>query len=384
MPITTEITVQAGSFTAAVAWVGKWVAGKPVVPVHGGISLTLPRFGDLVIGAFSENATAQAVMSCEYPEDPEPVVQHAIVSGRLLTELAGTLGKQDVVLTGSDDGRAVVLTSGRFVATLPTLPEADYPALPGAMPAIGTVPGAALARALEQVAGAAGRGKSPAWLNTVYADFVAEGSIILMATDRFRMARVVLPWKPDGGIIVTPDAAVLAEAAAGFDGPDDVTIGSNGSLLSLTSPTRSLTIGTVPIRDAEGNLVWPAAVLAPQFDRLPEQRITIDRGALTLPLKRARIMRGKDGPVRVTIADGTLTLGAAEETTKRTSDDEVPVDYDGPAFSTGYDPDFIGEALHSAPGNTVHLHFGDPQRPAVITCDTDPSWRHVLMPIRLR
>ena len=112
--------------------------------------------------------------------------------------------------------------------------------------------------------------------------------------------------------------------------------------------------------------------------------VVIDRTELAMPVKRATIMRGKAGPVRVTFAPGSLTIGAAEGETKRHSDDMIDIDYDGETVTVGVDPGYLADALKTAPGDEITIRFSEPNKRLTLTCEADPTWRHVLMPMRIR
>lgn len=386
MPITSEITVKPVEFAAAVGWTAKFVSTKPVVPVHGALVLDIDENMFLTISAFSENVMARAVVDTEGLDDGTPSGR-AIVSGRLLDQLAGTFGgSKPVVISGSEDGKALILTSGRFVATLPLMDESEYPAMPAAPPVIGTVAGDRLAVAVAQARVAVhnddDRGIA---LMCMHVEFGPE--IRIMGTDRYRAAKVDLIWRAGGGVHdlepATPLGSLMGDAATAFAGPDTVEIGYDGNMLAFTSPTRTLAMRLIDLHDDKGDLIWPAPQLAAGFEQERPHTITIDRAEMAMPLKRAGIVRGKDGPVRVTIGNGELVIGAAEGQTKRDSTDAIDVDYDGEPVVIGFNPDYLAEALKSAPGERVTLHFGDPRKHSTLTCDADPAWRHILMPIRL-
>lgn len=375
MPIT-QITVKQPQFEAAVKWAAKWLDKKPNVPVHAGLSLT-HLGGNLEIIAYSEAVTARAVIDAGAIKHDGPHV--AVVSGRLLDELAGTFAAtKPVVLAG--DGKDVAITSGKFRATLPTFDENDFPALPGRLPTIGTVPGAALADAVARVGAAAGKDPSRGMiLATMHVGF-GEKVITLTGSDRQRAARIEVPWT--GEVVdeqATPLSGTLIDAAAAFAGPDDVEIGLDGFNLSFTSPTRSLTVRLVDI----GGDGWPVQAVGQFFAFEQEQTTAVEvDGDLFKSLKRAAIVRGKTGPVRLTFGENTLAIGAAQAEAHQESADEVEIDYDGPEFTVAVNPDYLTDALGSAPaGAPVQVGFGIPKKPITLRSDADPTWRHVLMPV---
>lgn len=385
MPITGEITVSPKPFAAAVSWAAKWVTAKPVVPIHAGLSVEVLD-GGLEIRAFDENAVARARIAADgLAGDAKGT---AVVSGRLLADLAATFaGGKPVTLRGTAKG--VELAAGRFTATLPGFADEDFPALPADLPPLGAVDGDAFADAVRRVVVAAGDDPTKgAMFVLLYVGFGADGALELMATDRYRVATTRVPWSinasgPEGfPASATPLAAVLGDAAAAFAGPDRIDLGFDGRSLSLTSPTRTL---VMRLGDP-GENGWPVEAmrknlaLADTYDG----ELTADRGDLAMPLKRAALVRGKAGPVKLGLAAGTLTIASSEAELGQDGNEEVDVGYAGPPASVAVNPAYLAEALASAPGDVIRLRLQAAEftrRPVVLSCDADPHWRHVIVPV---
>lgn len=383
MPITSEITVKAPQFQSAVAWAAKWVSPKPVVPVHAGLMLTLES-GCLKIGAFGENATARAMVEIAGPAPTSAEPQRAIVSGRLLAAIVATFAPgKPITITGSEDGGAVLISAGRFTATLPTMPEDDYPTLPGELPTAGTVAGQALADGVHRVGVACGIDHSATALNAMWIGTMTGGRLGLLASDGLRAAECSVPWAANenaGQFEATPLGAAFIDAAASLAGPDEIRIGADGSLVSLSSPTRSMTIRTIAI---EGG--YRVQTMRGFLSTVNPNSLTMEPAEAVVPLKRAAIMRGKKGPIRVRIEDGLLTLAAAEAETRSEGEEPIDVEYAGDPADLAFNPEYFADALHSAPGAKVVVAFDtNPRKPVLLSCPDDPSWRHILMPIVIR
>lgn len=383
MPIRSEITVKPEQFRAAVGWAAKWIASKPIVPIHAGLSLEVTEGATLTIGAFGENVSVRAVIAADDIASADGRSDRAIVSGRLVDALVGAFdARKPVTISGNDDGTEITLTSGRFTATMPTMNEDDYPALPGALPTVATVSGAAFAEAVARVGVAIGKDDAKAVaVRTMWLGITADGVLELIASDRIRVATCSIPAVIADpaligeGLAVTPLGSVLIGAAAAFDGPDDIAVGYDGNVMSLTSPTRSMTVRLLL------KVEYPLEVFRSSFGFEQAETMTIEPTELAGPLKRASIVRGKDGPVRVTVSAGTLSIAAAEAETRNGSAEPIDVDYTGDGIEMGFNPDFFADALHSAPGPKVTVGFTAPRKPITVTCDDDPTWRHILVPV---
>lgn len=376
-----RITLDAKEFAGAVSWAAKWIDSRAAMPVQRGLMLEGTSDTTLTISAYSENATARAVVDLE-PVVGEDASGRAVVSGRLLAELCGALGSVRTVTLHSE-GDAVVLTAGKFVATLPAMPDEDYPALPGELPALGTAVGDDLAAAVGRVAIAAKRdGDSAGDLAWSAMAFVFGESLELGATDRSRCAMTGIGWtsamEPGSYLLTTPIATVLLDAAGSFAGPGPVRIGSDGRLLSLTTPTRSLTVRTISI-DGDG---YPINALRTYFAAPTTHTLVMDATAAVLPLKRAKIVTGKGRVIQITIRPGEMWFGATETEGGGKSGDVIDIDgYDGEEFVVGLDPVLFGEALATASGTKVQIDFTlNPRKGLILSCADEPNWRHLLMP----
>lgn len=379
MSITGEITVKPAAFQAAVAWAAKWVTSKPVIPLHAGLMFDADA-GALTIGAYSENATARAVI--EYDGDG---AGRAVVSGRLMAGLVATLTTTKLITIAAEDA-SIGISAGRFHATLPVLDSDDtYPALPGALPAVGIIPGDALADAVRRCGVAVGDINKGAMLGVMHFDMTRD-AITLTATNRYRAASVRAPWNgPTVPMTATPLGLVVVEAAASLAGPDEISIGCDGMVMSFTSPTRSMTVRLVDLPPDPKGVRYPTEAVSAHMVFPHRLNATLTTADMIMPLKRAGMVREKDGPIKVTLAPGTLTVtaDAGWAGVKQSGDDEVDAVYDGEEISIAFNPQYLGEALASAPTPTVTMGFGEARKSISFSAPGDDSWHHILMPIDL-
>jgi DNA polymerase-3 subunit beta len=372
-----SLTAKPQIFAAAVGWAAKFVVAKPVVPVHGGIMLEVAD-GTLTVISYSENVSTRAVV----PVDGD-AQGRAVVSGRLLAALVGTLADKPVTLEGADDH--VELRAGKFRTTLPAMAEDEYPDPPAVPAPIGTVAGQAFADMVHRVGVAAsGDLSNRIALAGLHLMFLQD-RITAMATDSRRAATSSVPFAQSVVVPGPYEALALAEtlvdAAAAFVGPDDVTVGLDATNLSLTSPTRSLTVRLLAEQ-------YVADAISPLMAVEHPEHATIRTAALTGPLKRAALVRAKDGPIRLDFTEGALTVVAKADDIAQDSDETVETDYAGPGYSLAFNPGYLADALTSAPGDTVDVAFrpveeGEKPQQVIVTVPGDDTWRHLLMPIRL-
>ncbi|MFC8201700.1 hypothetical protein ACFUTV_40925 [Streptomyces sp. NPDC057298] len=200
-----QFTADQTDLAAAVSYAAHSLPAKPPVPVLAGLLLDA---GDdtLRISAFDYETSSDTTIAAGVMD-----TGRALVSGRLLTDIASRIrGAVRVELTGP----RLVLTAGSARFTLPTLPLEDYPALPDAGAASGTLPGPAFTEAVTQVASALGHDDALPVLSgiSLHHDHGA-GTLTFTATDRYRYAVRTLQWKRCD---LTGDRTTLAPGKASW------------------------------------------------------------------------------------------------------------------------------------------------------------------------
>jgi DNA polymerase-3 subunit beta len=364
-----SLTTRPQVFAAAVKWAAKFVAAKPVVPIQAGIMLEVAD-GTLTVSSFSENVSTRAVLTVD-----GSATGRAVVSGRLLAELVATFPDKPITIEG--DGDDLVMSAGRFHVTLPTLDESNYPELPATPAVIGTVGGEAFAAMVARVAPAASHDLTQrVSLAGIHLTF-GGGTVRAIASDSYRAAAAETAFTGDGSTSALTLGQTLVDAAAAFIGPDDITVGLDDSNLALTSPSRSLTLRLLGEKyDPE----FIGKLLAVEH---PEA-VIVGVGDLAQPLKRAALVRAKDGPIRFDIGTDLITLGAKADDTKQASGEEIDAQYAGADHALAFNPRYLGDALSTVPGETVHIAFNPAKLAQVVfTSPADPTWRHILVPIRI-
>jgi len=370
------ITAKPQVFAAAVKWAAKFLDAKPTVPIQGGLLIDVGD-GSMAITAYNETVTARAIV----PVDGDGSGR-TVVSGRLLDALVGTFPAKPVELR-QDDKDGMILTASRFTYTLPTFDADDFPPLPDKLPILGRAPGDRLASAIHR-AGAARSvdPKQPLALHLMHLTF-GENEVTAMATNSFRAARDIAPFDHDHAGLDSVEATALVMAqtmvdvAEAFTGPDEVEIGLDGGSISLASPTRAITLRQVadpyPMLEAVRGF----------FRHQHPEHVVVKVGDLAGPLKRAGIVRDKEGPVRIAFSEDLITINAKAETLKQDGAEEVDAQYSGPEVTLAFNPRFFADALASAPGDEVDIAMRtDVVTGVVVTVPGNESWRHVLMPLK--
>lgn len=308
----------------------------------------------------------------------------ALISGRLLVEIARSLPNQPVSFALQSSGR-VEVSCGAAAFTLPTLPRDEYPPLPTLPDAVGSIDAAVFAAAVSQVAVAAA---SPDDRNHAYAGIRMEiepsGHLTLAATDRYRLAVRDLAWRPSGSdqaIAVTVPGRELVEAAKAFADAGEVNLhlGDSDTSLALSASSRQTGLR---LMDA-ANFPKFRSLLPTQFVSQPE----IDVAPLKEALKRVSLVLHQDSAVRLVFASDEVVLraGTGDEAT---ATETLPCTLQGESIDVAFNPRFLADGLSGLTETTLRLSLQSSEKAAVLTgIDPDApteTFRYLLMPVRLQ
>src|ERR1700678_738864 len=345
------------SFADAVSWVAKNLPTRPAVPVLSGVLLASSDDG-LTISGFDYEVSAEVQVAAEIAS-PGSV----LVSGRLLSDITRAL--PDKPIDFYVDGNRVALTCGSARFSLPTMAVEDYPTLPTLPDETGALPAELFAEAISQVAIAAGRDDTLPMLTGIRVEISGE-TVVLAATDRFRLAVRELTWSalsPDIEAAVLVPAKTLAEAAkAGTDGSEvrlslgaGTGVGKDGLLGISGNGKRS----TTRLLDAE----------FPKFRQLlPAEHTavgTVGVAELSEAIKRVALVADRGAQVRMEFGDGMLRLSAGADDVGRAEED-LAVDFVGEPLTIAFNPTYLTDGLSSVHSERVSFGFTTPGKPALL------------------
>jgi DNA polymerase-3 subunit beta len=275
----------------------------------------------------------------------------------------------------------------------------DYPTLPTLPEETGVISADLFAEAIGQVAVAAGRDDTLPMLTGIRVEISGE-TVVLAATDRFRLAVRELTWSTAAADIeaaILVPAKTLAEAVkAGISGADvhlslgaGENVGKEGLLGIRSEGKRS----TTRLLDAE----------FPKFRQLlPTEHTavaTVGVAELSEAIKRVALVADRGAQVRMEFSEGSLRLAAGADDVGRAEED-LPVDFVGEPLTIAFNPTYLTDGLSSLHSERVSFGFTTPSRPAVLRpggeddTDNSPSgtgpfpaaqsdYVYLLMPVRL-
>jgi DNA polymerase-3 subunit beta len=352
---------------------------NPLQPVLGG--LLLETDGDSVtLSGFDYETATRATLAADVLE-----TGHVLVSGRLLADVTAAMPAGPVDLVA--DNRELTVTAPGTTFTLPTMDRSDYPALPEAPEAAGTVDGDLLAAAVVHAAQASMPDKEAAGSLEGFrgVHVAADGDhLTVSASDRYRIVRHRVPWSPDGdsaGDLLVPAAHLAATAKQLAGGPVRVSFTNDITVAGLASDTLTVTSRTVATPFPDVDQFYPDPAAASGWMR-------VEAAALLEAVKRAALVNDKEEQaIRLSFDRDQVTVTGGVEGSKGASRVDAEIaDLDG--FTAGYRPGFLGSLLAPINGQ-VQIWFTTPNKPVLIqpvdeTGAATDHYRAVCMPVRLK
>ncbi len=383
-----KIRMERDVMAEAVAWAARSLPSRPSVPILAGLLIKADADG-VTMSSFDYETSAQVQVEAEVSEEGQ-----ALVSGKLLADIARSLPNKPVELTADAVRAELVCGPARF--TLQMLPVNEYPTLPEMPTATGDITSEAFSRAIQQVVVAAGRDELLPVFTGVRVEIEGD-TLSLLATDRYRMALKELPWRPASssaeGAALVP-ARVLSEAARSMSAGETVTVAlastdAGEGLIGLegqnSGTTRQLTT-----RLLGGEF--------PKVRHLMDIKATVAVRCRTDEIidsvKRVALVAERNSPLRMLISDDQIALEAATGDQAQASE-AVAAQVDNVAggelalTAAGFNPHYLTEALSAIETPYVHFAFTAAGKPCLVQglaeIDGDPAddYKHVIMLMRL-
>lgn len=362
-----HLTASTAELASAAGDAVRLLPGRTLDPVLSGLLLVAEPDGLLLAGNDRERGIR---LRC-------PAVVHeegrVLVPARPLAETLRALGAPQVSLRVEGSRLAVRTDTSRFA--LPLLDVDSHPGVPEPPAPAGRVHGEVLAGAVAPVAAAASRDDALPVFTGVRLHTRGE-QLVLVATDRYRMAVAALPWRPErGGLDVLVPATLLAEAARQIPAGTEAVLHADEDRAGLSWPGVTVTTAVLasPFPDETRYLEADAACT-----------IEIDADTLAAAVRRVAPYAGARGVVQLETGEGELRVcgadpqsGEAVETIKAT--------VGGDLLAPAYQARFLSDALRAFPGSRVRIAVQQGRRSTLLCrAEPDPSGvdlRYVVVPI---
>jgi DNA polymerase-3 subunit beta len=351
--------------------VSRAVSTRAATQALSGVLLTAAD-GQVTLAATDLDVGLETALDAEVASEGS-----VLLPGRLLAEVARSLGDPSVEIETREAERDVEIRSGSSSFHLRILPTEDFPKLPQPSPEPGLkIPAAALGAGIELVARAASRDDMRPVLTGVFVS--GSGSeMTMVATDSYRLAvkRTELEADLGGEIEANIPARALRELSRilASEGVEEVAI----SLLANQAVFEA------------GSIVLTTRLIDGQFPNfrqlLPESYehdVRLPRSEFLDVARRVSQLAQRNAPLRLSFASGELTV-AAETPDVGDATETMPAVYEGEAMEIGFNPEFLKEGIESVEGEEILVRLISPLRPGLLQPVEGDDFRYLVMPIRL-
>jgi len=300
-----------------------------------------------------------------------------VLPARLLLDVVRQLPGGDVSLELRPAEQDVEVVSGPARFHLRTLRAEDFPNLPepGGDQVV-DVPAQAFVETIAMVARSASRDETRPILTGILVS--AQGSELKMvATDSYRLSVKETTLEPpiDGGFEANVPARALQELER---------------IVSQTSEEQiRIGVRANQVVFEVAGVVLSSRLIEGQFPNyrqlLPESyehELRMSGEELAGVVRRISLMAQKNAPLRMSFAEGELTVSAQTPDVGEASE-PFPAPFTGEPFDIGFNPDFLRDGLESAGAGDLILKLISPLRPGLIESGDGSGFLYLIMPIRL-
>ena len=367
-------------FSEAVSFAVKLLPQRTTLPILSGVLITVEDDA-ATISSFDYEVSAKTKVGASV-DSPGQV----LVSGRLLSEIAQRLPEDSVTLSLSGTSVSVVSGSAKF--TLATMPVEEYPNLPEVEGLSGSVSGEEFSQAVGQVAPAASRDDVTPVITGVLLD-VSSSALVMMATDRYRVAAKELSWSggsvaADGLQALIP-SRTLAEIGKTFAHTPNLTItlsvGGERELVAFSSDQRTVT--TLLIKGS----FPPVQKLFPETT--PDYAVMSTQDLIEAT-RRVALVLEREAPLRYSFSADGVALEALGSDQAQASE-EINGHLVGKECVVSLKPQFLIDGLAATHSEFVRIsftHTDNPNKPGPVLLtaqksqdgDASEGYRYLLQP----
>lgn len=302
------------------------------------------------------------------------------VPARKLWEIWRNLPPGTIVEFSASSARAT-LKAGSSRFSLATLGAEAFPALQAFEAAVtAQLPSERLRELLERTHFAMAQQDVRFYLNGLLLE-VHDGRLRVVATDGHRLALCEAEGRTGGTEELPVQAIVPREAVLELM-----------RVLGGGAPEVQIEIGAQSLRATVGEVRLSTRLVEgrfPEYERVipdPEvwaKHVLADREGLRQALVRAGILANERyRAVRLSLESGRLNV-RAENAEKEEAEEDMPVEYEGPAVDIGFNVAYLTEAVSAVGSERVRICLQDEASSCLIEGEGTGGCRYVVMPMRL-
>ena len=343
---------------------GRAVGTRSALPILQGLLCDVSG-GTLRVTGTDTEITIETALDVEVLEEGRTVVPAKLVAEAVRKLPAGA------VSFATADGEVEITGNGpRF--NLREFDANDFPDVGGKSDAGSGVEmdGEALTAALNQVGIAASNDDGRPTLTGVLFETESD-HLRLVATDSYRLAVRDVPGVAGVDTTLIPYRA-LKEIGRTI-GADKVSMAIAERVGTFVSDRGRMTARVIESSFPNYRQLLP--------DEYPS-RLTINRGALLEAVGRASLVAEAHIPVRLTLGSGGVELSVSRQDVGGETE-YIEAIYEGEDMVIAFNTRYLTDGVASMKTETLVLETINPLKPGLLTAADDPSFRYLLMPVRL-
>ena len=374
-----KLTVHRDVFAEAVSFTVKLLPQRTTLPILSGVLISADGSG-MTLSSFDYEVSARTTISADVATPGS-----ALVSGRLLSDIAQRLPQQDVTL--ELDGSSIRVTCGTAKFSLLTMPLEEYPQLPEVSGQVGQVSGSDFSDAIAQVSPAASRDDVTPVITGVLLHL--NGSeLSMMATDRYRVAVRAITWnslESMSDVSALVPSRTLSEVGKTFAHAESVTVtiatGGDRELVAFSAGDKTVTSLLIKGSFPPVQRLFPEVI---------DNYAVVNTQELIEATRRVSLVIEREAPLRYSFsADGVLleALGSEQAQASETTDGHLV----GNECVVSLKPGFLIDGLSHTGSEFTRIGFtptDNPNKPGpvLITAqtsrdgDSDANYRYLLQP----
>lgn len=367
-----RFTIARGALLDALGVVTKALSSRTTLPILSGLLVTAAD-GTVVLQATDLEISIRDSVEAEVEENGA-----AVLPGRLLSDVVRKMPDAAIRIETTSFDRVTVSCrsekAGVISFELRTLPADDFPRFPEVNPDLTvSIPVQQMGAMVRQVSKAVSRDEARPILTGIL--LVIDGDEIRMvATDSYRLA--IRSSKIEAAAserieVVVPGKA-LEEVPKVSGSSQTVTMGvSSNQIVFIAGETTYVT------RRIEGTF--------PNYGQLVPSdgttRMTVDRAELLEAAQRVSLLAQHNAPIRMKIAESTLTLSAVTQDVGEASED-LMVETSGDPLEIAFNHVFLLDGVASSDDERLSFIASGPLKPGVFSAADTGDYTYLIMPVR--
>ena len=293
--------------------------------------------------------------------------------------------KTDTVQWTTDNHFTLTISADKAKVKVKGLPSNEFPAIPPLpTPWIYSLPTTDLDRILTETLPVIGEEDTRYIMNSIRLQISGNAAPVFegVGTDGHRLVvtqRETGTWLStdhnERAILVPKKTGKTIRTLVSITDAEQIAISLSKSLVAFKIGPYQLTS-----RLMEGN--FPSYL--PALDNMPITRFTIAKAALEDPLRRVSVINGREGKL-ITLIVGTnyLTLKASNTDMGEAIETiDIPTEGTDSPFITGFNTEYLLDALETMPGQQCRIQMNDPLSPCLLTTPECPGYKHIVMPLK--